>query len=129
MRIANVLSACSLATWMGLLAIVVTEKAQGCGIDWILPRSHFEGVNEQGHVLYCEKIGDLDVAKDLQIPLHIMFKSEWMANSPYLGKGWMLPLLESRIEQMTERSYRLWQHYRAIQTAERELKARVRRGG
>jgi len=27
------------------------------------------------------------------------------------------------------RSYRLWQHYRAIQTAERELKARVRRGG
>lgn len=94
---------------MGLLCIVATGEALSCGIDWRLPQSHFEGVDEQGHVLYGEKIGDLDVAKDLQIPIYIMFKSNWMADSPCLGKGWMLPLLESRIEQMAERSYRIWQ--------------------
>ena len=105
MRLANVLS----AIWMGLLIIVATGEALSCGIDWRLPRSHFEGVDEQGHVLYCEKIGDLDVTKDLQIPIYIMFKSNWMADSPCLGKGWMLPLLESRIEQTAERSYRIWQ--------------------
>lgn len=109
MRLANVLSACSLAFWMGLLTIVVTGEALSRGFDWRLPLSHFDGVNEQGYVLFCEKIGVLDVGENLQIPIHIMFKSEWMANSPYLGRGWMLPLLESHIEQTSERSYRLRQ--------------------
>ena len=109
MRLANVLSACSLVTWMELLTLVAPGEALSRRIAWRLPLSHFEGVDEQGHVLYCEKIGALDVGEDLPFPLHIMFKSEWMANSSYLGKGWMLPLLESRIEQTSERSYRLWQ--------------------
>ena len=109
MRLANVVSACFLAIWMGLLTIGATGEALSCGIDWRLPQSHFEGVDEQGHVLYSEKIGDLDAGENLHIPLHIMFKSEWMASSPNLGRGWMLPLLESRIEQTSERRFRLWQ--------------------
>ena len=94
MRLANVVSACFLAIWMGLLTIGATGEALSCGIDWRLPQSHFEGVDEQGHVLYSEKIGDLDAGENLHIPLHIMFKSEWMASSPNLGRGWMLPLLD-----------------------------------
>lgn len=109
MRIADVLRAKFFMTWMSLFTVVLTSEVLSCGIDWRLPQSHFEGVDEQGHVLYCEKIGTLDMGDGLDIPLHIMFKSEWMANSPFLGKGWMLPLLQSRIEQTSERSFRLWQ--------------------
>ena len=113
MRIADITKVYPLTIWIGLLAIILPEvqgsHGAGVGLDWILPYSYFEGVDERGHVLYCDKIGELDVAKDLQIPIFIMFKSSWMADSPYLGKGWILPLLESRIEQTSENSYRLWQ--------------------
>ena len=61
MRLANVLSACSLVTWMELLTLVAPGEALSRRIAWRLPLSHFEGVDEQGHVLYCEKIGALDV--------------------------------------------------------------------
>jgi len=74
-----------------------------------LPGSHFNGVDEQGRVLYCAKIGDLEVGDNVTFPIHIMFKSNWSADSPYLGKGWRLMLFESRIERTGERSYRLWQ--------------------
>ena len=109
MRIADINKAHPLAIWIGLLAVLLPDVQGGVGLDWILPQSHFEGVDEQGYVSYSEKIGELDVAKDLQLPIYIVFQSNWMTSSPYLGKGWMLPLFESRIEQMGERWYRLWQ--------------------
>ncbi len=99
----------SLAMWSCLLGATLGRDALSCGIGWTLPRTPLDGVDEQGHVLYSEKIGDLEVAEDLRFPIYVMFKSNWTCSSPYLGKGWMLPLLESRIEQMDERTYRLWQ--------------------
>jgi len=109
MRLIDILRVDICLIGLGATSLFFSGEALACGIEWKLPQSHFEGVDEQGHVLYGEKIGALDVGGDLQIPIHIMFKSNWMANSPCLGKGWMLPLLESRIEQTAERSYRLWQ--------------------
>ena len=75
---------------------------QGCGLDWTLPRAHFEGVDEQGYVSYWEKIGEADLGDGLVIPVHLNFNSHRESSSPTLGKGWMLPLLESHVEPVDE---------------------------
>ncbi|MDR0533586.1 MAG: hypothetical protein LBH01_06495 [Verrucomicrobiales bacterium] len=81
---------------------------QACGIGWNLPRSYFDGVSAQGKVLYSDKIGELDLGEGLKLPLYVFFKSDWENNSPYLGQGWMLPLLESRLEQVDENTFKMW---------------------
>jgi hypothetical protein len=74
----------------------------GCGIAWTLPRAHFEGVDEEGYVAYWEKIGEADLGDGLIIPVHIGFNSHRESSSPTLGKGWVLPLLESHVEPIDE---------------------------
>jgi hypothetical protein len=78
------------------------SPSRGCGLDWTLPQAHFEGVDEQGYVSYWEKIGQADLGDGLIIPVHINFNSHREASSPTLGKGWMLPLLESHVEPVDE---------------------------
>ncbi len=73
-----------------------------CGLDWTLPHAHFDGVDEQGHVSYWETLGQADLGDNLTIPIHIGFNSSRQASSPTLGKGWILPLLESHIEPVDE---------------------------
>lgn len=84
----------------GLVAL--PSLASACGLDWTLPRAHFDGVEENGYVAYWEKIGAADLGDGLVIPVHINFNSRRETSSPALGKGWMVPLLESHVEPVNE---------------------------
>jgi len=81
---------------------------QGCGISWNKPSFHFDSVNEWGYVSYWEEIGTVDMG-GREIPLFINFLSNKRTSSPYLGYGWTLALLESRVEQVDENKFRIWQ--------------------
>jgi hypothetical protein len=81
--------------------------AIGCGLDWRLPHVHFEGVEEHGYVAYWEKIGEADLGDRLVIPVYINFNSHREASSPTLGKGWIVPLLESHVEPLDENSMKV----------------------
>jgi hypothetical protein len=82
--------------------------AHACGPSFEKPHAHFDGVDEQGHVLYTETLGELDLG-DEKLPLFVLFKSNWTAISPYVGAGWMFALLESKIVQQDENTFVLWQ--------------------
>src|SRR5579862_4047607 len=73
--------------------------------------NHFDGVNSQGYVAYWEKVGDLDLGDDLKLPMFIGFRSnkENGEPSPYLGQGWILPLLESNFVQTGENTFLMMQ--------------------
>lgn len=67
-----------------------------CGINWSLPKDHFDGVDKFGYLSYWETVGEIDLGSGLVLPLHIHFSSKQESDSPYLGQGWMFPLFESR---------------------------------
>jgi hypothetical protein len=99
----------SLGSALACLAFLATEgPGRACGLDWTLPANHFDGVNEWGYVSYWEKVGDLDLGDGLILPLTINFctsRDGW--SSPYLGQGWILPLLDSNFVQVDERTFRM----------------------
>jgi hypothetical protein len=85
--------------------LILLGQTHGCGLEWTLPTNHFDGVNEQGRVSIWEKVGEVDVGGDLKLPLHINFNSGRESASPYLGQGWILPLLESNFVQADENRF------------------------
>jgi|GEM_PF-2867623 len=92
-----------------LFCVLLPFQTKGCGINWAKPTSHFDGVDEQGRVLYSEKLEPVNMGEGYEdIPVFLMFKSNWNNSSPYVGQGWMLPLLESRMEQVDETTFRQW---------------------
>jgi hypothetical protein len=94
-----------IASLLALAGCLVTAGVQACGVNWTVPENHFDGVNEQGYVAYWEQIGSIDLGDNLRIPLIIGFHSDQNWSSPYLGKGWMLPLLDSNIVQTSENTF------------------------
>ncbi len=82
-------------------------KAEACGLNWSQPKSHFEGVSFQGYVFLVESLGDIVLKDGKKLPVWALFRSESNTTSPYLGHGWELPLLESRIVQLDERWFRV----------------------
>jgi hypothetical protein len=85
-----------------ILMAVSSAQIFGCGLDWSLPTNHFDGVEEHGYVSYWEKMGEADLGDGLVIPVNINFNSHREASSPYLGKGWLVALLESHVEPVDE---------------------------
>jgi hypothetical protein len=83
-------------------AWLVPLSVFGCGLDWTLPQAHFEGVEEHGFVSYWEKIGEIELGDKVVLPVNIGFNSHRESNSPVLGKGWIVALLESHIEPIDE---------------------------
>jgi hypothetical protein len=95
----------------GVLAIVFTGTLHvvgACGIDWKVPANHFDGVNEWGKLSYWRQIGKIDLGDNLEIPLIIGFNPT-RGDSPYLGRGWMVCLLESNFVQVDENKFLLTQ--------------------
>jgi hypothetical protein len=84
-------------------------QVSACGLRLEKPHAHFDGTDEQGHVLFVDSLGDLDLGDGLNFPIFAMFNSGWRGSSPYLGQGWMLPLLESKIVQIDDNTFQLWQ--------------------
>ncbi len=86
--------------------LLFTSSALACGIGWRFSRfGHFDGVNNYGYVEFLEPLGDLILGDGSKIALHAMFNSKWDRPSPYLGYGWSLPLLESRMVQSDENTF------------------------
>jgi hypothetical protein len=98
-----------IAAAMILAVGVLTFDAVGCSVEWRLPKDHFDGVNEYGYVSYWEKLGELDLGDGVKMPLNIGFESTRESVSPYLGHGWVLTLLDSRIVQSSEREFQMVQ--------------------
>src|SRR5882724_6313648 len=92
------------ATILSLSAL----QADACGLRQDKPHAHFDGADEQGHVLVAETLGNLDLGDNLSLPIYAVFQSNWQSSSPYLGQGWMLPLLESKIVQIDDNTFQLW---------------------
>ncbi|MBE2205690.1 MAG: hypothetical protein IAE94_15265 [Chthoniobacterales bacterium] len=88
-------------------SIFLPSVVFGCGIGWTEPKSHFEGVDYQGHVMHVEKLGDLHAGKGLSLPIFAVFTSHSGNDSPYAGHGWTVPLLESRMLQVDENGFKL----------------------
>lgn len=94
---------------MGCLIILLAlGKSIACGIDWQVPKNHFDGVNEWGQLSYWRGIGTLDLGEDLKLPLVIGFNPTRRI-SPFVGKGWIIPILESNIVQVDEKKFLLTQ--------------------
>ena len=84
-------------------------QVKACGLRLEKPHAHFDSTDEQGHVLLVDSLGELDLGDGLKFPIFAMFNSGWQSSSPYLGQGWMLPLLESKIVQVDDNTFQLWQ--------------------
>ena len=87
---------------------LVVNGAYACGIDWNLPKNHFDGVNEFGFVSIWESIGEIDTGDGLVLPLNINFRSDRNTSSSTLGAGWHLALLDSNIVQIDERTFMMF---------------------
>lgn len=92
---------------MASFVLLSCRLACSCGIDWKEPQSHFPGVDYVGNASIVKRIAELDVGRS--IPIFVVFGSEIKAVSPYVGYGWKLPFLESKIVQIDENSFSLEQ--------------------
>lgn len=96
---------------IALLALALglpVHGAQVCGIDWSLPKNHFDGVNEFGFVSVWESIGSIDLGNGLVLPLNANFRSDRNTSSPTLGSGWHLGLLDANIVQIDEHTFMMF---------------------
>lgn len=105
MMLTGLKTLCGVALAFGSLS---SASVLGCGINWSKPKFYFDSINERGYVSYWEKIGNVKMGKE-EIPIHLHFLSNRKSSSPYAGYGWSVPLLESRMEQVSENAFRLWQ--------------------
>jgi len=88
-----------------VVLISFSQHALACGIDWNPPKSHFDGVDFQGHVHLIKKMGEIS-AKSKKLPLYVIFNSNY-GNSPYGGAGFEIPLIEARMLQVDENTFLL----------------------
>lgn len=93
------------AAGVALSLLASAAVVHACGIEWRVPVTHFDGVDEKGHVCYSKMIGSVECGEGLELPLIITFRSDRESSSPYLGKGWILALLDSSFVQTGENSF------------------------
>jgi len=90
------------------IAVSAVSSFAACGGDaWTVPKDHFDGVDNFGFVSYWDKIADIDIGEDQPLPLVIGFKSNRERSSPYLGHGWVMPLLDSYMVQTGENTFEI----------------------
>jgi hypothetical protein len=92
-----------------VLSLLLGGRGYACGIDWQLPDNHFDGVNEFGFLSIWERVDELDLGGGLTFPIHANFSSSREGGSAFLGKGWLLALLESNIVQTGPSEFKLTQ--------------------
>jgi hypothetical protein len=72
-----------------------------CGLDWSEPVSHFPNVDYQGNVHIVRKLGEVE-----KLPIYLIFNSSY-GISPYVGSGFEIPFLESRMWQVDENRFQM----------------------
>ena len=70
----------------------------------------FQNVDKSGNLFIVDRLGSINRASGKPIlPIFYQFDSNLKSDSPYLGLGWEIPLLESKFVQLSEREYMLKQ--------------------
>ena len=92
-----------------LLFFSVSQFGYSHGIGWSIPKGHFDGVDNQGNVLLVFGLGEIELAQGRQLPFFAVFNSESENRSPFAGYGWNIPLVDSRIVQMDENLFCVFQ--------------------
>ena len=94
-----------------LLFFSLPQTAHACGLIWFQVHSvcYFDGVDDQGNIFLIQKLGEMVTLGENRLPFYAVFKSESRNRSPYAGYGWSVPLLESKIVQVDENWFCLYQ--------------------
>ncbi|MFZ4776418.1 MAG: hypothetical protein ACOYM3_13685 [Terrimicrobiaceae bacterium] len=87
--------------FQSIALLLLPIKAMACGLDWSAPVSHFENVDYQGNVHIVRKLGEVE-----KLPIYLIFNSTYGV-SPYVGSGFEIPLLESRIWKVDENRFQM----------------------
>lgn len=90
---------------LGLLTLqTYTVSTYGCGVPWDVPKSHYEGVDFQGHVHIVEELSRIDMGESGEnLPLFFILNSSARYSSA-TGIA-EIPLLQSRIIQLDESTF------------------------
>jgi hypothetical protein len=77
-------------------AALVISGVSANPVDLSAPSNQLGASDLYGNVKVWRELGDVDFGKGVELPLRAEFSSGDQGSSPYLGKGWTLPLLESK---------------------------------
>lgn len=91
-----------------LLVNLPLSRSNACGLDWVAPTSHFDGVDFQGHVHKVETLGSLNVG-GRTVPVFLIFNSGNNQISPYVGRSFQIPLLESKMVAVDPNTFKFEQ--------------------
>jgi hypothetical protein len=94
--------------FLGIALVASVLEAQACGIDWLVPVNHFDGVNEFGKLSYWRGIGEIDLGDGLNVQLVLGFNPT-RKNSSACGPGWFLGPMDANLVQIDERRFLLTQ--------------------
>lgn len=96
---------------VAVFSLSLPQTAYTCGLVWYQAHSecHFDGMDNQGNVFLIQKLGEMESVKGCRLPFYAVFKSESGNRSPYAGYGWSVPLLESKIVQVDENRFCVFQ--------------------
>jgi hypothetical protein len=89
--------------------VVWNARTAACSLDWSMPQHHFDNVHDDGWVSYWEHVFSINLHSGGSLPVFLNFRSDRDALSPYVGYGWMIPLLESRFIQTSENGFEMIQ--------------------
>ena len=84
-----------------VLSFLLPQAGYTDDISWNIYPCHFDGVDNQGNVFLIQKMGELELSQGRQLPVYALFSSDGH-NSPFVGYGWRIPLLESTFVQMDD---------------------------
>ncbi len=92
----------------GVAFLAALHSSVACWIGWNVPSNHFNGINEMGEFSYWSDLGQLDLGEGMVISLTIGFNPNRGGNS-WLGRGFIIPVLEANIVQIDETKFLLTQ--------------------
>ena len=91
---------------MSLIFVTFITCANACGIKWEQPKLAYRFADSYGTFQYWQFIGEISGSNSKKIPISIQFKPLQYDSNSLLGDGWRIPLLESKIKQIDETSYK-----------------------
>ncbi|MEM1157433.1 MAG: hypothetical protein AAGH72_04185 [Verrucomicrobiota bacterium] len=91
-----------------ILIVLFTTLSEGvcCGIRWNRAGTFFRDINKVGELDYWSSIGKVRLGK-YHYPINIIFREKTNYNANYLGAGSQIPLLETKIAQSDENTFKL----------------------
>lgn len=92
-----------------VLSVIFTSLAISQSLDVDSPdfRNPYPNVDLFGQLNLVADLGALDGGNNLYLPVQFVFSSAPGIRSRFLGSGWTFPLLESRVERLSESAIRV----------------------